>query len=207
MSWTDRAVLAALSTIMPKALRAHRIVTPGTLLRWHRRLVTAKWRQPRPPGRPPVPGRAHRADRPPGPGEPAVGRGQDPGRADPCSGHSYLAGHRHAVAEHVGGDVGPGQAQRLRRCALDHGVSQLHASPDAAGPHPYLAAGVYPAKDQVRPDDRPVSVQRAAGGRAAELGSGQVQTAGDLGTGQGDAPAAARMSPSPGVTVSVISSR
>jgi len=24
-------------------------------LRWHRRLVAAKWRQPRPPGRPPVP--------------------------------------------------------------------------------------------------------------------------------------------------------
>jgi len=55
MSWTDRAVLAALATIMPKGLRAWRIVTPGTLLRWHRRLVVAKWRQPRPPGRPPVP--------------------------------------------------------------------------------------------------------------------------------------------------------
>src|SRR5690349_21913378 len=39
---------------MPKGLRAWRIVTPGTLLRWHRRLVVAKWRQPRPPGRPPV---------------------------------------------------------------------------------------------------------------------------------------------------------
>jgi putative transposase len=55
MSWTDRAVLAALAKIMPKGLRAWRIVTPGTLLRWHRRLVVAKWRQPRPPGRPPVP--------------------------------------------------------------------------------------------------------------------------------------------------------
>jgi putative transposase len=55
MSWTDRAVLAALARIMPKGLRARRIVTPGTLLRWHRRLVAAKWRQPRPPGRPPVP--------------------------------------------------------------------------------------------------------------------------------------------------------
>ena len=55
MSWTDRAVLAALTRIMPKGLRVRRIVTPGTLLRWHRRLVAAKWRQPRPPGRPPVP--------------------------------------------------------------------------------------------------------------------------------------------------------
>ena len=56
MSWTDRAVLAALTRIMPKGLRTQRIVTPGTLLRWHRRLVAANWRQPRPPGRPPVPG-------------------------------------------------------------------------------------------------------------------------------------------------------
>ena len=55
ISWADRAVLAALARIMPKALRVGRIVTPGTLLRWHRRLVAAKWRQPRPPGRPPVP--------------------------------------------------------------------------------------------------------------------------------------------------------
>jgi putative transposase len=55
MSWTDRAVLAALTRIMPKPLRAWRIVTPATLLRWHQRLAAAKWRQPRPPGRPPVP--------------------------------------------------------------------------------------------------------------------------------------------------------
>jgi putative transposase len=54
MSWTDRAVLAALTRTMPKGLRARRIVTPGTL-RSHRRLVAVKWRQPTPPGRPPVP--------------------------------------------------------------------------------------------------------------------------------------------------------
>src|SRR2546421_8144839 len=55
MSWTDRAVLVALARILPTGLRARRIVTPGTLLRRHRRLAAAKWRQPRSPGRPPVP--------------------------------------------------------------------------------------------------------------------------------------------------------
>ena len=37
-----------------RTLRAHRIVTPATLLRWHRRLIAARWRQPKPPGRPPI---------------------------------------------------------------------------------------------------------------------------------------------------------
>ena len=55
LSWTERAVLAALARVLPKALRACRIVTPGTLLRWHRRMAAARWRQPRPPGRPPIP--------------------------------------------------------------------------------------------------------------------------------------------------------
>ena len=55
LSWTDRAVLAALARVLPKALRACRIVTPGTLLRWHRRRAAARWRQPKPPGRPPIP--------------------------------------------------------------------------------------------------------------------------------------------------------
>jgi len=55
LDWTDRALFAALIRLLPKHLRAHRLVTPGTVLRWHRRPVARKWAQPRPSGRPPIP--------------------------------------------------------------------------------------------------------------------------------------------------------
>ena len=54
MDWADRAVLAALARLLPRQLRMSRLVTPDTLLRWHRRLVRWRWTYPPKGGRPPV---------------------------------------------------------------------------------------------------------------------------------------------------------
>jgi putative transposase len=54
LDWADRAVVAALVRLLPTELRLHRLVTPATILRWHRRLVAAKWTYLHPVGRPTV---------------------------------------------------------------------------------------------------------------------------------------------------------
>jgi len=51
----DRALLAAVSRILPRARWSCFLVRPETLLRWHRRLVAGAWTYPhRGPGRPPL---------------------------------------------------------------------------------------------------------------------------------------------------------
>jgi putative transposase len=56
INWTDRAVIAALARLLPARGRRGLLVTPTTILRWHRHLVRRRWTTPYTrPGRPAIP--------------------------------------------------------------------------------------------------------------------------------------------------------
>jgi len=56
ISWTDRAMIAALGRLLPAHRRRGLLVTPATILRWHRQLVRRRWTTPHTrPGRPAIP--------------------------------------------------------------------------------------------------------------------------------------------------------
>jgi len=57
LTWVDRVVSAALALRLPPTRRVGMLVTPGTILRWHRRPVARRWTagSSRRPGRPSIP--------------------------------------------------------------------------------------------------------------------------------------------------------
>jgi putative transposase len=56
ISWSDRAVIAALARLLPARRRDGFLVTLATILSWHRQLVRRRWTTPgNQPGRPAIP--------------------------------------------------------------------------------------------------------------------------------------------------------
>jgi putative transposase len=55
ISWSDRAVIAVLARLLPARRRRGLLVSPATILRWHRYLVRRRWTtQPARAGRPAI---------------------------------------------------------------------------------------------------------------------------------------------------------
>ena len=59
LTWTDRALFAALLALIPRARHGalHLFITPATIMRWQRDIVRRRWAaksRPDRPGRPPV---------------------------------------------------------------------------------------------------------------------------------------------------------
>ncbi len=55
LTWSDRAVIALLASLVPRQRWSAFLVTPKTIRDWHRRLVRRRWTYPhRRPGRPPL---------------------------------------------------------------------------------------------------------------------------------------------------------
>jgi transposase InsO family protein len=56
LTWSDRALMALFSSFVPRERWSSFLVTPATILDWHRRLVSRRWTFPhRKPGRPALP--------------------------------------------------------------------------------------------------------------------------------------------------------
>jgi hypothetical protein len=113
-------VIAALARLLPGHLRLHRIVTPGTLLTWHRCLVKEKWSYPNTPGRPPVPEEIRALVR-------RLAR-QNPGGD---TGASRVNSSASAIASARDNSPDPGRS-RARTCAPP-GITDLAAVPRLPG--------------------------------------------------------------------------
>ena len=128
ISWSDRAVIAALARLLPARRRRGFLVTPATILRWHRQLVRRRWTTPARPARPTRhPRRRPRPDRAPGHRESHLGVSARPRRTR----RTRLPDRRlHRVEDPQRGG---------HRSRTTTGRSDLGAVPPRAGPrHPGL---------------------------------------------------------------------
>jgi hypothetical protein len=83
LNWADRALLTTLLSVIPKARRRglRLLVTPGTILRWHRDIVRRRWAARSVPGKPGHPPEHQGPGSPASLREPRMGLPQDPRRA------------------------------------------------------------------------------------------------------------------------------
>jgi hypothetical protein len=166
LNWADRALLATLLGVIPKARRhgMRLLVTPDTILRWHRDLVRRRWaaqvhaRQ----GWPPVDPQEHQGPGPPaGPREPRMGLPPDPrGTGRPGSQARSVNNlgdpqdQRHRPRPATGRpDLAAVPALPGRR---DPGVRLLHSR--SARRHP----GLRPSRDRARHQAHPHPRRHAA---------------------------------------------
>ena len=121
MAWTDRLCLAAASRVLSRAQWRAFIVTPATLLRWHRRLVAKRWTFARRVGRPPIRGDIHAFGPPSGARESAVGVSRHRRRTERP---------RSCGFSHDGADLASRRRDRTRRHAWRDELARV--SPNAS---------------------------------------------------------------------------